>query len=741
MLASFYRHRARLLVGLLCLSFPYVLLTGESIGSNNDIETWLPGEAPVRSVYDNFKERFGAEELIVIGLPGDESQQALDESLVEAVCQRLEALPGIRTCWSPYRLAAIMEGLGVEPDEALRRLEGLSMSPGDGGLIGIAALLSPEGLQDRAGTVADVRTQLRYCQLGGEHSQLAGSPVVVAELDRLGSRQNNKQFFLVTLLICLVLLYWTLRDWKLTAAILGLTVWAINMTLTTLAWSGVEMNFILGALPVMVMVFTLAISVHLVHYYRTAIDGPDPLNAALRLAWKPCCLATLTTSIGLGSLVISDIAPVRQFGVAGAVGSLVALVTGLGLVPVLLTLLPPRRLPGTDSQRWIERVATGIVGRSGLVALVTLVLIIAAGIGLPRLRTKIDPIDFLPTSGQVRQDVALIERDLTSTSTLEAVVDFGNEELSFVEKLDRVRQIEESIGRHPRVRHTMSLAKFFPETMPEGALETLSLLKRARGQSGGSDYVADGERSWRISVRVRGDQAEDRRQTYDELVAATAGMPLEWTGIGPLLDHAQREIFRGFWESFLTAFGIITLVMIISLRSPMSGLVAMIPNLTPILIVFGVLGWTGWYVDIGMMMSGSIALGIAVDGTFHFLVRYHEQRRTGQARRDSSHVALVKTGPPILQAAIVAGTGMLALALSQFVPTARFGVLTATMLVTALVGDLVLLPALLALGCRGQNPKRRQTTQRRRPHFLVLTEHHRGNRSRTSPGRAQAAGA
>ena len=123
MLASFYRHRARLLVGLLCLSFPYGLLTGESIGSNNDIETWLPGEAPVRSVYDNFKERFGAEELIVIGLPGDESQQALDESLVEAVCQRLEALPGIRTCWSPYRLAAIMEGLGVEPDEALRRLE------------------------------------------------------------------------------------------------------------------------------------------------------------------------------------------------------------------------------------------------------------------------------------------------------------------------------------------------------------------------------------------------------------------------------------------------------------------------------------------------------------------------------------------------------------------------------------------------------------------------------------------
>ncbi|GIT31477.1 MAG: hypothetical protein Ct9H300mP1_35230 [Planctomycetaceae bacterium] len=59
------------------------------------------------------------------------------------------------------------------------------------------------------------------------------------------------------------------------------------------------MNFILGALPIMVMVFSLAISVHLVHYYRHAMDGPDPLATALKLAWKPCCLATLTTSIGL----------------------------------------------------------------------------------------------------------------------------------------------------------------------------------------------------------------------------------------------------------------------------------------------------------------------------------------------------------------------------------------------------------------------------------------------------------
>jgi predicted RND superfamily exporter protein len=179
---------------------------------------------------------------------------------------------------------------------------------------------------------------------------------------------------------------------------------------------------------------------------------------------------------------------------------------------------------------------------------------------------------------------------------------------------------------------------------------------------------------------------------------------------------------------------IITVVMVVSLRSLGTGIVAMIPNLTPILLVFGVLGWAGWHVDIGMMMSGSIALGIAVDGTFHFLVRYHDQRRDGASRHESSRDALKRTGPPILQAAIVAAAGMLALSLSPFLPTQRFGLLTAAMLVTALLGDLVLLPALLALGSRRTDredgdknddvtgTRKRTRHGQQRPHFVAIDD-------------------
>ncbi|HBL47439.1 MAG TPA: hypothetical protein DDZ90_29055 [Planctomycetaceae bacterium] len=186
-------------------------------------------------------------------------------------------------------------------------------------------------------------------------------------------------------------------------------------------------------------------------------------------------------------------------------------------------------------------------------------------------------------------------------------------------------------------------------------------------------------------------------------------------------------MFTGFWESFSMAFVIITVVMIVSLRSIKAGLVAMVPNLTPICIVFGILGWYQIPIDIGIMMTASIALGIAVDGTFHFLVRYQSQYRLTRNSAQASRNSLLMTGEPIFTAAVITGTGMLALTLSNFVPTARFGYMMTSLLVAALVGDLVLLPCLLALRpekTEGQNAADQADSEQsaqdpqHAPHFL-----------------------
>lgn len=712
-ISKFYEAHSRKLLLLALLSFPIIFVKAQSLPQNNDIETWLPRDSEVRSNYEQFKRDFGVEELIVVGLEND----TRDPRLVEAISERLQRLPTVRKCWSPARLGEVMAGFGVEEEEALTRLKGLSLS-NDGSLIGLICLLSKQGYDDRAQTVRDVQGVLDYCQLQGDQVRLAGAPVIITELDRLGSEEENRKFFFITLLICLGLLAYTTRHWQLSLSLLGLTIWAIQFTLAVIHLAGGEMNFILSALSVMVMIFTLAVSIHFMHYFRAASSSDDPLAAALKTAWKPCCLATLTTTIGLVSLAVSDIRPVNQFGYAAAWGSVVALITGLGLTPALMTIWPLQDQSDERTTMAFARLGHWISVNRKLVAGLSVSLVALTCVGLLYLETKIDPLDFLPRNSKVLTDTQRVEEKLTNIDSVEAIVSFNDPQMPFAERLEKVREIEAMIAEHPAVRHTISAASFFPEELPQNPFVLGRLLKKAEAQREQNEYLADGERLWRISARISTGPGLSQFDIFEQLQNRTAGLPVRFTGIAPMLNHAQQEIFRGFQESFLLAFVIITVIMILSLWSWKTALVAMIPNLTPICIVYGLLGWLGMPVDIGMMMSGSIALGIAVDGTFHFLVQYQELYNRGISSAKASRSALRQTGVPILKAALISSIGMLALTLSSFTPTARFGYLMCALLLAALVGDLILLPSLLSLRPNRTRDKKATGLKLAGPHTL-----------------------
>jgi len=701
MISLFYKTHGKTLLWTVVLTFPFLLVHGNTLPSNNDIETWLPRDAEIRRTFEQFKRDFGPDETVLIAFPAERS----DTELTQALATRLEALDGVRRCWSASRLRKAMRALEVREEEIERRLKGLVVSE-DGKTVGLVVVLSPTGVDDRLATVRQIHNELQYCQLQGKDVSVAGSPVVVAELDRLGNTKNNQKFFIVTLLISLALLYYSLRDWKVTGAILGITIWAINLTMSLVKFSGGELNFILGSLTVMVMVFTLAICVHFLHYYEASADEDDRISAAVKKAWKPCCLATLTTSIGLLSLTVSDIPAVRAFGIYAAIGSAAALLAGLGLMPAVLTLWKPHMNHVNSTDGWFARTANWLMHRKKSVAVVAGLLVAGTSVGLFRLKSHIEPLDFLPRDNRVLNDVYRVEDRLLKLNSIEAVVDFGDDDSPFIEKLDKIRRLEQLIRSHESVHQTMSPATFFPKQFPENAWKTASLLESARDRwADNNDFIADGDRLWRISARIESSPDRPRQQIIDELKHKTKGFNITFTGMAPLLEEAQQSIFDGFWESFLTAFGIITLVMIVSLRSWKTGLLAMIPNLTPLCIVFGILGWARVPVDIGMMMTGSIALGIAVDGTFHLLLHYRHQQRLKNDSSSASHAALLQTGAPIFKAAMIAAVGMLALTLSNFVPTARFGYMMTMLLMAALIGDLVLLPAILAV-CPGSQSRR-----------------------------------
>lgn len=693
MLSRFYKRYSTVILWVVALSFPYLVYEAHSIPSNNDIETWLPRESPVRTRYEQFKRDFGVEEVVVIGV----ERNVADDALIEALCGRIERLPGVRRCMSPQRLQAVMAETGVSTDESRTRLEGLALSR-DAKLAGLIVLLSNAGLKDRAGTVADIRHEIEYCRLEGDRSILSGSPVIVAELDRLGGQKENQKFFFVTLVICLGLLYYWISDWKLALSVLALTLWAISLTQTLFKFAGGEMNFILGALAVMVMVFTLEASIHVIHYYKASLGTRDPLGEALSLCWKPCLVSMLTTTIGLFSVSVTDIVPVTQFGYASTLGAVVAVFAGIFVTPAILMKLPMAGLKeGSEGSIGFARLGNWLLRNNRAVIAVSTLIAIAGTAGLYRIQTKIDPLDFLPKQGKVVADVHRIENELTNLDSIEAVVDFGDSKLPFVKRMQKVREIEQVIRQHPAVRHTLSASSFFPEQLPENPLAMMSLLNRAQSRQEDNEFIVNGLQLWRISARVSRTEGTTLHDIYCGLQELTAGEPIHFTGIAPLLEQAQHEIFDGFWKSFTSAFLVIGLVMAIALRSVRTMLLAMVPNLVPLGIVFGLLGWTGYPVDIGMMMTGSIALGISIDGTFHFLVRYLEQWDAGKSSGHAVRIALLTTGGPIFESIVVSSIGMLALTLSSFAPTVRFGLLMASLLMATLAGDLLLLPALLAM--------------------------------------------
>ncbi len=226
----------------------------------------------------------------------------------------------------------------------------------------------------------------------------------------------------------------------------------------------------------------------------------------------------------------------------------------------------------------------------------------------------------------------------------------------------------------------------------------------------GADYKTH-EKLWRVSLRMSAFDDTDYsefvnnvRQAVDPVVADLSqhDVRVTYTGLVPLVYKAQNELLRGLFNSYAVAFGLIAMLMMAlawrivgPLKCIPAGLLLMIPNLFPTAIVFGTISWLGILVDAGTMMAASVGLGVAVDDTVHFITWFRRGMERGLDRRDAVRDAYRHCAVAMTQTTLIAGVGMFVFAASTFTPTQRFGVLMVPLMCGALLGDLVLLPALL----------------------------------------------
>ena len=216
---------------------------------------------------------------------------------------------------------------------------------------------------------------------------------------------------------------------------------------------------------------------------------------------------------------------------------------------------------------------------------------------------------------------------------------------------------------------------------------------------------------WRVSLRVWSlkkdiDYAhfiQEVKSVVEPIIAEiNEGLGLDYpaiqavyTGMVPVVYKTQHELYRGLVYSFVLSFFMIGIAISVVLKSALKGFLVMIPNLFPIFIVFGFMGQFGVMVDIGTMMTASVALGIATDDTIHFLTWFRQGIDQGMSRAEATRYAYSRSASAIVQTTLIAGFGLAAFALSTFTPTQMFGIMMLAILLMATFGNLVFLAAML----------------------------------------------
>ena len=446
-------------------------------------------------------------------------------------------------------------------------------------------------------------------------------------------------------------------------------------------------------------------------------------------AIKPVLCCTATTTIGLLSLLLSSSEPVRQFGLFGAVS--IAIANGLVLIwlPAFLTLVgqakelamkTSRQPIGVNVRdgwyrlaRFTQSFRWGIIGGC-------LTILVWCAIGIPKIETGTSLENYFPAGHQVLEEATAVEAATGPLNSVELLLAFSNHDPENDPlRIRGLTALGSEIVKNTAIESCISAATFAPKlkrrpTGTQAVVESTRLdrLKEAMVEMGLLAMDPDEKtESWRISCRYSSQQSLDipdvskqlkslANQLFHndgELILNGEGLELTTTGEFVLFDHVDRHFFRELMVTYSTAFCAITLVIVIVLWSPRTCLVAILPNLFPAVVVMGVAGHLGYSLDVASLMTASVALGIAVDDTLHFLLW---QREVGGVLKDSSHVSSIETtmrycGSAILQTSAILGSSIVLYAFCGFLPTVRFGILLSAMMFAALVGDLLLLPALL----------------------------------------------
>ncbi len=622
-----------------------------------------------------------------------------------------------------------------------------------GAVAAVSVSLSAQGLLEQEAAVNDIRAAAAECGIPEESLRMGGSSIASTAVNAaVRDASWNKSVpvwkiwqrspMALAAIAGFFCSWLTLRSFKLALIVQGVSIFAAASATSLIVPMGGSMNMVLIVMPTLLLVITVSGAIHLCNYWRKSSrqTAQQSVSEAVSYALMPCILAASTTAIGLASLLVSNLVPVRDFGFYSAIGCIISVASVLLLLPAaLLHSKTPQTTETGAAEQWFRRFSGLITKHYRFHIVTSLGLTAIAGFGLQWFRTETKAIRYFPDDARIVADYEFLEQNLSGIVPVDTIVSFSREQqqaLPFDQRVQAVRRLQEALEEHPEVSGALSLASFLdlsgwysPNrlTRMRSRKQEQMIRSRITGPESRTADVAsmiavantdlkipgdagvtlqnEGDEIWRISCQSSILSDCDYRVLTNELnqIAAETlgsldgGMPRTIvTGMVPIFMRTQEALLESLVSSFGLAVALIVGVMTCMQRSLVAALLSMIPNVVPIIMVFGLLCWANVHVDTGTMITASIALGLAVDGTLHLINCFVTELRKGLSQQAAATEALVHCGPALLQTTVVVGLGILTLYPVELLLISRFGWVMAALVIAAFWGDFIVLPALLA---------------------------------------------
>jgi len=498
---NFYQRFSVPILAVLVFLLPMVVVGAiKAKGNNrNDVKGWLPLEYPETQTYRFFRQNFQGEEFILISWEGctmaDPRLELLAHKLLPPPeeAARIERTIYFKTAQTGPRAVERMtsDPLNLEPAEAVRRLTGALIGPPPEGVEAgspeddpdlrqtcLVLTLSDAARANLHGAIDEIK-QVATVELGIPEPDIhmGGPPVDNVSIDKAGQTSVTILFGLSLVVGCIVS-WWSLRSKALVAIVIASGVYSMFACLAIVWYSGYPVDAILLTMPSLVYVATTSGAIHLANYYRDQIAETGvregAAGKALGHAMLPLSLATGTTAVGLATLAVSELVPIKMFGIFSSLGVVLSFVVMITLIPALLELFPPplklgKAAGGEDDGTWrpIEESPWWKVGRwitehHAFSTAVCMALMVGVGYGMTRIESSVQLMRLFSSKARIRTDYQWLEQKLGPLVPMEILVRIDNAacRLDFRERMELVERIQARIASLDEVGSSLSTVTF-----------------------------------------------------------------------------------------------------------------------------------------------------------------------------------------------------------------------------------------------------------------------------------------